>query len=142
MKKSILILIGIFSLLSLVVFVQSGDNTGVSVTILEKPAIFLGDDEHGDDTIDDDYEIWATLTTDPQVKNCEINWDGIWQAIDKTITSINHMYLSEGMKTVYYRCYDDYDNFITVNDSILIQLIITCLIDADCDDSDPYTEDD
>jgi len=136
MKKSILILIGIFSILSVVVFAQSGDNTGVSVTILEEPTIFLGDDEHGDDTIDDDGEIWATLTTDLQVKNCEINWEGSWQDIDKTITSINHMYSSEGIKTVYYKCYDDNDNFITVNDSIHISLPIACLIDADCGTDD------
>ena len=134
MKKSILILIliGIFSILSMVVFAQSGDNTGVSVTILEEPMIFLGDDEHGNDTIDNDGEIWATLTTDSQVKNCEINWDEGWQAIDKTITSISHIYLSEGTKTVYYQCYDDNDNCITVDDSILIHLVIACLINSDC----------
>jgi len=145
MKKSILLLIGIFfilSILSIVVFAQSGDNTGVSVIILEEPTIFLGDDEHGNDTIDDDGEIWATLTTDPQVKNCGINWDDGWQAIDKTITSISHIYLSEGTKTVYYQCYDDNDNFVTVNDGIEIVFEEPeCSSNADCDDSDPYTED-
>jgi len=124
MKKSVLILISIFLVLSVLVFAQPGGNTEgnteVSVTILEEPTIFLGDTESGNDTIDNDGEIWATLTTDPQVKSCEINWEGSWQSIDKTVDSVNHTYNSAGVKTVYYRCYDDNDNSVSVNDSILI----------------------
>ncbi len=138
MKKSILILIGIFFILSVVVFAQPGDHTGVRVTILEEPMIFLGDDEHGNDTTDNDGEIWATLTTDTQVENCEINWGESWQVIDKTIISINHIYFSEGIKTVYYQCYDDNDNFVTVNDSILVGECIECSSDLECGTND-YT---
>ena len=136
MKKSILILVGIFFILSIVVFAQSGDNTGVNVLILEEPMIFLGDDEHGNDTIDNDGEIWATLTTDTQVKNCEINWGEGFVDIEKTITSTSYVYVSEGIKTVYYRCYDDNDNFVTVDDSILVGECIECSSDLECGTND------
>jgi len=135
-KKSGMILISLVFILLIATFVQSIDEEGnVDIIILEEPTIILGDNEGGNDAFDDDGTIWATLTTDTNVKDCEINWEGSWQAIPKTTTSTSHIYLSGGTKTVYYRCYDDNDNFVTVDDSILIG---ECQIDNDCNylDSD------
>ncbi len=119
-----------FLLISMSIAYTQNDQTGVSVTILEPPEIMLGDDEYGDDTIDDDGTVWATLTTDPEVESCEINWEGGFINILPGITSANYFYSFNGVKTVYYMCYDSNNNALTVDDSILVG---ECYTDNECD---------
>ncbi|KKM42167.1 hypothetical protein LCGC14_1563350 [marine sediment metagenome] len=116
MKKSILILIGIFSIfsiLSIFVFAQPGNNTGVSATILEEPTIVLSNGAG--------ETVYATLNSNDAAL-CEINWDGIFEEIIGT--SDSYTYSDYGLKTVYYRCYaylpPNEFNFVTVDDGILI----------------------
>jgi len=118
MKKDILILIGIFfilSILSIVVFAQSGDNTGVSATILEEPTIVLSNGAG--------ETVYATLDSNGAAL-CEINWNSTYEEIDVSETSDSYAYSDYGLKTVYYRCYaylpPNEFNFVTVNDSITI----------------------
>ena len=124
-------------------FVVGAVNTGVTVTILEEPTIYLGDNEGGNNLSDNDGTIWATLTTDSNVKKCEIKFESTWETISKNINSISHVYSSEGEKTVYYRCSDDNSNYITVSDIINIGagVNIKCYNNLDCNDGKDDTED-
>jgi len=108
-----------------------------SVTILEEPTIVLSNGAG--------ETVYATLNSNGAAL-CEINWNDTYEVIDVSETSDSYIYSDYGLKTVYYKCYaylpPNEFNFVTVNDSIEIVFEEPeCSSNADCDDSDPYTED-
>lgn len=102
------------------------DNTGetkedeITIFVMEKPldvSIKLGDEKGGDDEVDDDGLVWATLTlpVDPEtmlpidvkdIVSCEIDWgEGKgFESIDPKIKETNHCYTTTDVKEIKYKC--------------------------------------
>jgi len=135
-KKNILALIFFAGILITIGLTNAKPASNVSIMFLDDPYIYLGNNSYGNNSIDDDGVVWATLYTDQLVSYCEINWEGSWQTIDKKVNSTSHVYSSEGTKIVYYRCYDDNENSVSVNDEITINLLIDSDSDGIFDDVD------
>ena len=109
----------IFSILLLPIIVSSIEQE-VTVNVLADPSIFLGDEEGGNDLVDYDGHVFATLSNN-EADICQINWENGFENIDPSVTSIQHQYLEIGMKTVLYKCKglnQPASLFIEVNDTI------------------------
>ena len=87
-------------------------------------SIYLGDNEGQSSEYDNDRQVWATLSNnDPSPSSghtCKINWDGTWESIATSLTSISHTYTSDGAKTVYYNCSDGAGNWNMTSDTITV----------------------
>ena len=73
--------------------------------------MFLGDDLGGDDLIDNDGHVFASLSNN-EASDCMINWEGVNESIGSSLDSANYFYISSGLKTVQYYCKLDEGDFV------------------------------
>src|SRR3989344_5853302 len=118
--KNFLLIIILFS--STLIYAQTSDQQALGEIALV-PNIFLGDEEGQDTQLDDDGLVFATLENN-DADECEINWEGIFEPIDPQITSASHEFFTSGTKTVFYRCKLQDQDFVMVDDSIEVSLIL------------------
>jgi len=112
--KKLFMLIFFVFVLSLFVFAVDQE---VTVDILTVPSIFLGNNSGGDNEVDTDGTVFATLGNNGAAF-CEINWETGFVNIHPAINSTNNTYSSVGEKIVQYRCRALNHEFVTVNDTI------------------------
>ncbi len=90
----------------------------VSVHVLAKPEINLFDKLDGDPLYDFDGTVYAQLNADPLSRACFIKWKSSWKEIDVSQTFDTYIFYTDGVKTVKYKCLDDYGNSMITDDSI------------------------
>lgn len=121
MRKLIIFIILIFSIISLHVFGEEFEQE-VTAYVEVVPTIFLGDNEGDDTEVDDDGMVFATLSNNG-ADICQINWGDDFEVINPTEVSASHTYFDTGDKLVKYKCkLDGQDDslFVEVNDTITI----------------------
>ncbi len=116
MKKIILLMTAIFLVTTVLAISLEQE---IKATIIGTPEIILGDDLGGDDEIDNDGTVFATLNSNLGI-NCQIRWEDTWENLAENQTQDSNTSLAEGEKQVRYRCFDSHGNFLIAQDKITI----------------------
>ncbi|MBU0760840.1 MAG: hypothetical protein KJ858_04060, partial [Nanoarchaeota archaeon] len=114
MKKLFIMLLGILLISTALAITQN-----VTVTVTGEPSIILGAEPDGDDEIDDDGLVFASLDSNFGV-HCKIKWEDVWEDIEASQTQDNYTFYDDGTYEIKYRCYDSLENYLTGVDTITL----------------------
>lgn len=109
-------------------YLTSTDTVNIYVdTVNPAVEISLGDKQDTTSDYDNDGVVWVRLgNEDPKPSSgykCEINWRGLWKPIRKDRTHDARYFLTDGIKSVSYRCIDNAGNTDEETDTILVDRV-------------------